>query len=93
MLIDESAYDTALGLAITNSRFWNTGKKVIANFITSRETTAEYWVGDRIICIGDNAEDLPPHLDVKQFGLGIGDTNRLNLYARECPFKSVRSLI
>lgn len=78
LLVDESSYDSALRFAITNSHLWDVGKTAIANFITSRETTADYWVGDRIVCMGDYAEDLPPHVDVKQLGLGVDYTDGLD---------------
>lgn len=68
-LVDESTYNSTLALAMSNSHFWNVGKKYIADYITHRETTADYWVGDRLICIGDRAKDLPYDLDIDDLDL------------------------
>lgn len=55
-------YDDALSLGVTSSHFWNVGKKPIGAHVTNRSNTSDYWCGDRFICIGNSANDLPPHL-------------------------------
>lgn len=70
-LVNESSYDHALCLAITNSHFWAVGKKSISAFITNREATADYWAGHRIVCIGDHADELSADSGIGQLDFGV----------------------
>lgn len=51
-----------LALMLTNTYFWAVGMPQLREWFVKEINNQQMsdWAGDRIICMGDNNEDLPP---------------------------------
>lgn len=90
-LLDEDDHDddgdglsSALAFGTTSSYFWDLGKHFLSSLITRRSMNPKLWAGDRIICIGGMACDLPSGFPDE--GEGSIDDYFIRLFYDEFPY-------
>lgn len=70
-------FSDVLRFGLTNSQVWDCGERHIEQAYVRYQAP---WKGHRLICLGDYASDIPPHLnnatDLCQFAITLGFPNR-----------------